>query len=248
MKKILFILLLGLTLPLSAKDVITVFRVSGDVSRCAVRGDKWNALNKRDTVMITDRIRVPEGGMVKLLSSESGVIHTCSKIGVFTVKQIIKEAQSQNRSLLGAVTGEVVDEMKSKASSNKKSLSRVHGATHRGRDGVVDNKVEKALAKQINRNKSRMEVLFRETGDACQLGINNKGKERRVSAVCLSPDGAAFCLPPEGVIVPKGETFFEALEIIPSPGVRYVAFEVKSEYDAEELLSLLSSRSPLDAF
>lgn len=238
MRQILTLLLLAITFPLSGENVITVFRVKGEVSRAAVRSDVWNLLQRHDTVKLSDRILIPDNGTISLLSSESGVIHTCTRSGIITVRQVIEESEAQTRSLFGAVAGELTSDMKRRVASDN-DPSRTHGATIRG-SGGTDNKVEKSMVRSILKESRRLNLSLIPKEECSLFHVRNKGKEKRVSIVCLSPDGASFCLPPEGITVPKGETTLEAPELFPSQQSLYLIFEVKKDYDAEELLRLLS--------
>lgn len=242
MKRLLFILgfVLTITLQIQAKDILTVFRVTGEVKCCPIRSEQWGLLARHDTVKLSDRIIIPEDGVLRLHSSESGIIHTCKKSGTFTVKQIIEYSESQNRTLAGAVAREVANEMSSKASSGDRKISRIHGATSRG-DELYDNSVEKAMASFVLKGKTRLKVSLVPEGECYRLQVNNPGKNRRISIVYISKGKAVFCVPPEGIIMTKGETVLPAPEVFPSPDGRYCAFEVKQDYDSDEFLRLLNN-------
>ena len=62
MKRLLFILgfVLTITLQIQAKDILTVFRVTGEVKCCPIRSEQWGLLARHDTVKLSDRIIIPE--------------------------------------------------------------------------------------------------------------------------------------------------------------------------------------------
>lgn len=234
--------ILTMAFQLQAEDILTVFRASGEVAHSPIRSGQWKLLARHDTVKLSDRIRIPEGGSLRIHSSESGIIHTCQNSGTFTVKQIIKYSEAQNRSLIGAVTGELVREMSRKMSSGTGKINRVHGATSRGNNDY-DNSLEKAMVRSVLKKKALLKVTLQPNGESYCLQINNKGRARRISIVYLFGGSVAFCLPPEGITVARGTTTLASPEVLPSPEGSYIAFEVKKDYDCAEFLRLLKENS-----
>lgn len=228
-----------LALPLSGKNVYRVFRVTGDVVKCSVSSSEWSPVHKRDTLKMSDRIRIPDGGEIRIVASESGIIHVCSESGTFDVKQIIDKSKEAQQGLLEAAASEFASESRSKADGE--GSIKAHGATSRGLGDQADS-VEKAMAERIMKGDTGLRLNFVPRGEGFCFRIKNKTETCRVCVVCLTPGAAALCLPAEGIEVRRGVTTLEIPEVDPSPDSEYKIFRVDGNYDESLLLLLLSER------
>lgn len=235
MKRILSLLALFICMGLSAGNVFTVFRTQGNIQRRRIKETTWISVNRRDTVKLSDRIRIPADGMIRILESATGVIHTFSEKGEFTVKEMVDHSRKASSSLLKSVTGELGDEMRKKAATTCSYNS--HGATHRGNE-EEDKALEEFYNKIIQGDGSLSVRLVPDDDDSYRLLVDNQGEEGFISILCIRPSEAAFCLPAEGVLVGKGETLLLEPYVIPSSESRYVVFRVEGLYESGALLRL----------
>lgn len=226
-----------LSISLQSKNVYRVFRVSGDVARCSYSSSEWKPVLRKDTLKLSDNIRIAEGGEIRIVASESGIIHACAEPGTFSVKQIISKSEESRKGLIAAATGELASELRSKA--GKQGSISAHGATSRGED-AFDDSVEQALAERIRQNSDGLKVRLVRSGDSFRFRIRNCGAPCLVCIVCLTPGGASLCLPVEGVAARRGSTTLPAPEIEPVTDARYVAFKVEEEFDGGLLTLILS--------
>lgn len=235
MNRILLTLLsIFLSLNLFAGNVFTIFRVMGDVQRKRISASAWTSVQRRDTVKLSDRLRIPSGGEVRILESSSGVIHTFAKEGVFTVKEIIDCSKESTRHLLGAVTGELYQEIRSKSSTVESINS--HGATSRGDN--EDDKALEALHQRILLGDERLSMSLVQRGDTYHFVVSNQGDPCQISILCIHSGEASFCVPAEGIAVKSGDTLLDEPEIIPVEGARYVVFRIDCPYEGGALLHL----------
>ncbi|MCR5071053.1 MAG: hypothetical protein K6A62_03920 [Bacteroidales bacterium] len=232
-----FLAALLLSLSLLGQNTYRVFRVNGDVTRCIIPSSEWIPVYKKDIVNLSDNIRIPEGGEVRIVASESGIIHACAEPGTFSVQQIIAESEAARKGLLAASTGELASELRDKA--GKKGSIKAHGATVRGYE-VLDESVEKALAERIRQNKGGLKVRLVRSEDGFRFRIRNNGAPCMACIVCLTPEGASLCLPAEGVAIRRGATTLPTPEIEPAPDAKYVAFRVEEEFDEGLLMLILA--------
>lgn len=235
MNRILLTLLsVFLSLNLFAGNVFTIFRVMGDVQRKRVSTSAWTSVHRRDTVKLSDRLSIPSGGEVRILESSSGVIYSFAGEGVVTVKEIIDRSKESTRHLLGAVTGELYQEIRSKSSTGESINS--HGATSRGDN--EDDKALEALHQRILQGDDSLYVALVQRGDTYRFVVTNRGNQCMVSILCIHPGEASFCLPAEGIAVKSGDTLLEEPEIIPVEGARYAVFRIDVPYEGGALLRL----------
>ena len=240
MKKLLsYVLFLLTPLFAYAGNTYTIFRVVGEVKRCPLTSQEWIYAVRRDTVKLSDRIYIPEGGEIRILSSENGIIYSCSDAGQFDVKQIIEKSKESISTVLGAVTGELLTESVSRTAAGK--TSRVHGATSRGRD-KIDNSYERKLAGKILKGEKHLLVELEESEESYKFKISSR-RNCKVCVICLLPGSVSLCLPASGVQIGKGETVLDLPEIVPSQESCYRVFRVKRLFDDAELCRILTKES-----
>lgn len=220
-------------LNLFAGNNLTVFRAQGDIHRKRISETTWMPVRQRDTIKLSDKIRIPATGSIRILESGTGIIHTFSEEGVFTVKEIITRSREATKGLLGAVSGELAQELRNKASSGGSYKS--HGATSRG-DKEEDDKVLEALYRSIISGDKDLTVSLVPEGDTFRFRINNRDGAALVSVLCIRPGEAAFSLPPEGILVGTGNTLLQTPEVFPSADARYAVFRVNEPYESGALL------------
>lgn len=223
------------TLSLCAENIFTIFRITGEVKCCPISSNTWKDAIRRDTVKLSDRIIIPEGGEIRILSSETGIIYSCSQACQTDVKQIIDKSNESLNGIIGAVASELFDESVSK--KGEKKISRVHGATSRGRN-KNDYSQEHALAKKIIKGDSRFELELVEDDDHYNFQVKSR-KECNICIACFLPNSVALCLPASGVHVEKGFTVLSFPELLPSQGATYRIFCVKETYDESALCRIL---------
>lgn len=235
MKRVLTIALMFSTLSLCAENVFTIFRISGEVKSSPISSNIWKDAIRRDTVKLSDRIIIPEGGEIRILSSETGIIYSCSQAGQTDVKHIIDKSNESINGIIGAVASELFDESVSKKDGKK--ISRVHGATSRGRN-KNDYSQENALAKKIIKGDPRLELELVEVDDYYNFQVKSR-KECNICIACFLPNSVALCLPASGVHVGKGINVLSFPELKPTPGASYRIFNVKDTFDESALCRIL---------
>ena len=233
----LFIIGLLLSLNISAENYYTIFRTKGEVKKCSVTSQEWVYAARRDTVKLSDKIIIPEGGEIRILASATGIIYTYSELGETDVKHIIEKSKESLSNLLGAVTGELYAESESKLAGEK--TSRVHGATSRGNKNN-DYSFEKKLANNILKGDSSLHLELIESDDSFNFKINSS-KKCRICIVCLLPGSASLCIPAKGILINKGETVLNKPEVFPTQESNYHVFKVNKVFNEAELCRILLS-------
>ncbi len=231
MKKILFLIsLITIFIPIHAGNSYTIFRIKGEIKRSVISSDVWETISIRDTVKLSDKIIIPQGGSISILASETGIIYSCSKEGQTDVKHIIDLSKESLKSTLISSNKEL---FKTRTRNHGIKVNRVHGATSRGKNNNKYQR-EKKLAKRILKGDKQIKLnLVEETG-YYRFRVNSK-KTCRICIVCTNNNSVALCLPSEGVQVFKGETILKMPEVFPSTGTTYYIFNVKNTFDEAEL-------------
>lgn len=238
MKQLLIsIVLFFFYLGLSATNVFTVFRVTGEVQRKSISASEWVSVHRRDTVKLSDRVNIPTGGEIRILESGSGLIHTLSEKGEFSVKEIIDRSKAATKGLIGAVSSELFNEAKSKVSSAGTNYN-THGATYRGNESEEDVALQ-ALHDRILKGEEDISLSLVPVGETFRFQIkNSSGVSCIISILGICPSQATFCLPAEGIVVREGITLLEVPEVLPSEDVRYKAFRITDPFDGDALMRL----------
>ena len=235
MKRLLITALMFSTLSLCAENIFTIFRISGEVKSSPISSNIWKDAIRRDTVKLSDRIIISEGGEIRILSSETGIIYSCSQAGQTDVKHIIDKSNESLNGIIGAVASELFDESVSKKDGKK--ISRVHGATSRGHN-KNDYSLEKALAKKIIKGDSNLELELVKVDDYYIFQVKSR-KECNICIACFLPNSVSLCLPASGVHIDKGKTILSFLELSPTQGATYRIFCVKKTFDEAALCRIL---------
>lgn len=236
MKKILSLVLVVLnTISTHSENSYTIFRLKGEIQRCIITSDIWETISTRDTVKLSDKIYIPEGGSISILASETGIIYSSSKEGRTDVKHIIDLSKESLKSTLIAGNKEL---FKSKTRNSGNRINRVHGATSRGKNkGHYLN--EKKLAKKILNGSKQLKLDLVEENNNYKFRVNAREK-CKICIVCSNNGSVSLCLPAEGVWINKGETVLQLPEVIPSKEAVYRIFKVKYTFEESELCRQIS--------
>lgn len=237
MKRILLLILMIIPLHIDAGNIYTIFRLTGQVKRSPLSSQEWKDAVRRDTVKLSDRVSIPEGGEIRILESGTGVIYSCSQTGETDVKHIIDISKESFSGTLGAVAGELLSEAVSKVSDKKSS--RVHGATSRGKSNDKQS-YEKRLAKEIIKGYSNLKLDLVPEDDHYKFRIYSR-KPAKVCIVCFLPGSVLLCIPATGMIIPKGETILPFPEVVPEQDAIYHVFPFNEMFDEAELCRVLLS-------
>ena len=235
MKRLVLFILLTISISIHAGNSYTIFRIKGEIKRCVISSDVWETISIRDTVKLSDKISIPAGGSISILSSETGIIYSSSKQGLTDVKQIIDFSKESLKSTLISGNKELFD-FKSRELGNR--VNRVHGVTNRGKSNIQYHR-EKKLAKSILRGDKQLKLNLVEDSDYYRFRVNSK-KTCRICIVCANNKTFSLCLPSEGVQVNKGETILQLPEVFPSKEATYYIFNIKDSFDEVELCRQLT--------
>lgn len=117
LKSLLLILLsLLMTVNVDAEEVYRVYSVVGNVYMVKPTGR--TLVSRRETVVLSTVLQLSEGAKLQLLAPWSGRLYVTDKAGKYTVKEIIRYADSDASALISKANKRIRESMRSSAQSH----------------------------------------------------------------------------------------------------------------------------------
>lgn len=218
-----------------AQNAYTIFSVKGEVTISNHSGERTAV--KRDTLKLSDYVKLAKGGCIRILESATGIIYTCEEKGVHKVKFIIDEGAAESKTIIGAVNSQLFEERNIGKSDNKGIL----GASFRGdhTDAALDSAAARFLV-MANSGVVKPIVLPKADG-ICNLSLNNTCKDFLTVAVFVFNKENNTLRPalPDYIICKIGVTVLSKPEFIASDNLEILAAPVEETYYLPDLAAAL---------
>lgn len=209
-----------------AQNAYTVFSVKGEVTISNRAGER--PAIKRDTLKLSDYVKLAKGGCIRILESATGIIYTCEKKGVHKVKLIIDEGAAESKTIIGAVNSQLFEERNIGKNDNKGIL----GSSFRG--DHTDAALDSAAARFLVMAKSGVvKPIVKPDGDGiCNLTLDNTGKDILTVAVFVFNKKNYTIRPalPDYILCKQGATVLSKPELIASDNLEILAAPVEETY------------------
>ena len=218
-----------------AQNAYTIFSVKGDVTISNHSGERTAV--KRDTLKLSDYVKLAKGGSIRILESATGIIYTCEEKGVHKVKFIIDEGAAESKTIIGAVNSQLFEERNIGKSDNKGIL----GASFRG--DHTDAALDSAAARFLTLASSGVvkPVVQPNEDGICNLTLDNTSKDILTVAVFVYNKENKTLRPalPDYIFCKPGATGLSKPELIVSDNLEILAAPVEETYYLPDLAAAL---------